>query len=232
MKIVILTLFPDMINAFVNESILGRAQENNLITIECLNIRDFSNNKHHKVDDYPYGGGTGMVMTAQPIYDCYKHALTLFEDRPYTIFMSPQGRTFNQQAAFELKDKKNLIIICGHYEGVDERVIEEIVDEEISIGDYVLTGGEIAAVAISDAICRLVPGVLANEDAYTMESHINNLLEFPQYTRPEEFNGRRVPDVLLSGHHKNIENWRLEQQILRTKQKRPDMYEQYLKNKE
>ena len=222
MKIDVLTLFPNMFEQIVGDSIIGRAQEKNLLEINLINIRDFSTNKHKKVDDYPYGGGTGMVMAAQPIYDAWK---STFKDdgKPFTIYLTPQGKVLNQKIAHELLDHHHIVLICGHYEGVDERVIDEIVDLEISIGDFVLTGGEIAAMALVDCIGRLVPGVLPSEEAYIQESHSDGLLEYPQYTRPETFMGRNVPEVLLSGHHANIEKWRLEQSKERTKTKRPDM---------
>lgn len=223
MRIDILTLFPEMVDNALSESIIGRARNNNLIEINCINIRDFSKDKHKRVDDYPYGGGNGMVMQPQPIYDACKSIIDSVEKRPVIIYMSPQGKVFNQQIAKELLKLEHIVLLCGHYEGVDERVIEEIVDYEMSIGDFVLTGGELPAIVIADCVARLVPGVLAEEASFTDESHYNGLLEYPQYTRPPEFMGRCVPEVLLSGHHKNIEQWRKEQSILRTKQKRPDL---------
>ncbi len=223
MRIDILTLFPEMVDNALSESIIGRARSNNLIEINCINIRDFSKDKHRRVDDYPYGGGTGMVMQPQPIYDACKSIIDSVEKRPVIIYMSPQGKVFNQSVAKELLEYDHIVLLCGHYEGVDERVIEEIVDFELSIGDFVLTGGELPAIVIADCVARLVPGVLAEEASFTDESHYNGLLEYPQYTRPPEFMGRKVPEVLLSGHHKNIEAWRKEQSILRTKQKRPDL---------
>ncbi len=223
MRIDILTLFPEMVDNALSESIIGRARSNNLIEINCINIRDFSKDKHRRVDDYPYGGGTGMVMQPQPIYDACKSIIDSVEKRPVIIYMSPQGKVFNQSVAKELLEYRHIVLLCGHYEGVDERVIEEIVDFELSIGDFVLTGGELPAIVIADCVARLVPGVLAEEASFTDESHYNGLLEYPQYTRPPEFMGRKVPEVLLSGHHKNIEAWRKEQSILRTKQKRPDL---------
>ncbi len=223
MRIDILTLFPEMVDGALSESIIGRARSNNLIEINCINIRDFSKDKHRRVDDYPYGGGTGMVMQPQPIYDACKSIIDSVEKKPVIIYMSPQGKVFNQSVAKELLAYEHIVLLCGHYEGVDERVIEEIVDFELSIGDFVLTGGELPAIVIADCVARLVPGVLAEEASFTDESHYNGLLEYPQYTRPPEFMGRKVPEVLLSGHHKNIEAWRKEQSILRTKQKRPDL---------
>lgn len=223
MKIDILTLFPEMVDNCLNESIIGRARSNNIIEINCINIRDFSTDKHRRVDDYPYGGGRGMVMQPEPIYRAYMSIAEKCDKKPYVVYLSPQGRVFNQNVAKELLEYDRIILLCGHYEGVDERIIEEIVDEEISIGDYVLTGGEIAAMAVTDAVCRMVPGVLAEEESFSDESHFNGLLEYPQYTRPPEFMGRKVPEVLLSGHHKNIMEWRKEQSLNRTLKKRPDM---------
>lgn len=222
MKIDILTLFPEMVDTILSESIIGRARNADIIDINCINIRDFANNKHNRVDDYPYGGGNGMVMQAEPIYSAY---LSTFSgaSKPYVIYMSPQGRVFNQGIARELLNKEHIVILCGHYEGVDERIIEEIVDEEISIGDYVLTGGELPAAVLCDCVCRMIPGVLSNEECFSDESHFNGRLEYPQYTRPPVFMGREVPEVLLSGHHANIEKWRKEQSLIRTRQKRPDM---------
>lgn len=223
MKIDILTLFPETVDTVLGDSIIGRAREKEIIEINCINIRDFSTDKHRRVDDYPYGGGCGMVMQPEPIYRAYKSIADNCDVKPHVIYMSPQGRVFNQGVAKELLNYEHIILLCGHYEGVDERIIEEIVDEEISIGDYVLTGGEIAAMAVADAVCRMVPGVLAEEDSFSDESHYNGLLEYPQYTRPPEFMGRKVPDVLLSGHHANILKWRHEESVKRTMKKRPDM---------
>jgi len=207
----------------MSDSIIGNAREKGIIEINAINIRDFSTNKHRKVDDYPYGGGSGMVMTPQPIYDAFMSIVNSVGYKPRTIYMSPQGRIFNQKIAREIKEYKHVVLLCGHYEGIDERIIEEIVDEEISIGDYVLTGGELPAMVVIDCVSRLVPGVLSSEESYTEESHYNGLLEYPQYTRPYEFMGRKVPDILLSGHHANIEKWRKEQSIERTIRKRPDL---------
>lgn len=218
-----LTLFPDMIKNVLNESITGRAVKNNIIDINYINIRDFADNKHNSVDDEPYGGGGGMVMQPGPIYRAYQSVTENLSYKPKVIYMSPQGKVFNQELAKELVKEEHLIFLCGHYEGVDERIIEEIVDYEISIGDYVLTGGEIPAMVVIDSISRLIPGVLSSSDSYTNESHYSGLLEYPQYTRPIEFMGRRVPDVLISGHHANIEKWRREKSIERTLYKRPDM---------
>jgi tRNA (guanine37-N1)-methyltransferase len=222
----ILTIFPEVIHSITNASILGRAQKNGLIKVNPINIRDFSKNKHHKVDDYPYGGGQGMVMTPEPIVNAYNHILKGLQYKPFCIYLSPQGRVFNQSLAVELKNNyQHLVFLCGHYEGVDERAIEEIVDIEISIGDFVLTGGEIPALAIIDSISRLVPGVLGSEASFEDDSFSNGLLEYPQYTRPYEFKGKKVPDVLLSGHHAHIEEWRRAQSLFRTYTKRPDLFD-------
>ena len=223
MRFDVLTLFPESFNLVMSDSIIGNAREKGIIEINAINIRDFSTNKHRKVDDYPYGGGSGMVMTPQPIYDAFMSIVNSVGYKPRTIYMSPQGRIFNQKIAREIKEYKHVVLLCGHYEGIDERIIEEIVDEEISIGDYVLTGGELPAMVVIDCVSRLVPGVLSSEESYTEESHYNGLLEYPQYTRPYEFMGRKVPDILLSGHHANIEKWRKEQSIERTIRKRPDL---------
>ena len=229
MRIDILTLFPDMMNGYLNESIIGRAQRANKVEIVCHNIRDYTLNKQKQVDDAPYGGGQGMIMNAQPIYDCFMAVCEMTGKRPHLVYMSPQGKPLNQEKLKELASLDNLAILCGHYEGVDERVIEEIVDEEISAGDYVLTGGELPALIVADGVTRLCDGVLSEDACYEQESHYNGLLEYPQYTRPEEWRGRTVPEVLRSGHHKNIENWKLEQSFERTKTKRPDMWEEYIK---
>ncbi|NLY43804.1 MAG: tRNA (guanosine(37)-N1)-methyltransferase TrmD [Clostridiaceae bacterium] len=228
MRFDVLTLFPSMFEAVLGESIIGRARSRGIITLNFINIRDYSEDKHRRVDDYPYGGGKGMVMQPGPIYNAYKSVVEGLEYKPKVIYLTPQGKVFNQAMAKELAKEKHLILLCGHYEGVDERIIEEIVDMELSIGDYVLTGGEIPAMAVIDAVCRLVPGVLGNEESFKDESHYSGLLEYPQYTRPPEFLGRRVPEVLLSGHHANIEKWRKEQSILRTCSKRPDLMDKIL----
>jgi len=221
-----MTLFPDTVGSMMNESILGRAQARGFIRIECHQIRDYTENKQNQVDDYPYGGGRGCIMQAQPLHSCWEHICSEAGRRIHTIYMSPCGKVFSQEDAKRLKNSYDrLILVCGHYEGVDERFIEECVDEEISIGDFVLTGGEIPAMAVADAVCRLVPGVLPSEECYTEESHWNGLLEYPQYSRPDIWMGRHVPDVLLSGHHANIARWRLKQSIIRTRLRRPDMYE-------
>lgn len=225
MRIDILTLFPEMCYAYLEESIIGRARKKGAITIECENIRDYTLDKHNRVDDTPYSGTTGMVMQAQPIYDCYRALCDKLQTAPHLIYMSPQGKTLTQQRALELSKMDNIAILCGHYEGVDERVIEEIADEEISCGDYVLTGGELPALTLADCIARMVPGVLPNEEAYTNESHFASLLEAPQYTRPYEWRGRTVPDILLSGNHAAVAAWKRQQSLLRTKQRRPDLLE-------
>lgn len=226
----ILTLFPDMVRDGLHTSILGRAVNNGHISMNIVNIRDYTLDKHKKVDDYPYGGGAGMLMQAQPIYDAHKEVCEQSGKRIRTVYVTPQGTVFNQQMAVDFSKEEDLIILCGHYEGVDERVLEEVVTDYVSIGDYVLTGGELAAMVMVDAISRMVPGVLSNEDSGVTESFYDNLLEYPQYSRPEVWHDKKVPDVLLSGHHKNIEKWRLEQSIQRTKERRPDLYEKYLAN--
>ncbi|HIV85636.1 MAG TPA: tRNA (guanosine(37)-N1)-methyltransferase TrmD [Candidatus Monoglobus merdigallinarum] len=224
MRFDILTLFPEMLEAVLGSSIIGRAQKNGLAEINYVNIRDFAFNKHRRVDDYPYGGGQGMVMQAEPIYLAYQSVADGLDYKPYTIYMSPQGKTFTQGTAKRLAKKySHIVLLCGHYEGVDQRVLDEIVDAEISIGDFVLTGGEIAAMAVVDAVVRLLPGVLKSEEAFSEESHYSGLLEFPQYTRPEVWRGRAVPEILLSGHHKNIENWKREMSIINTFKKRRGM---------
>ena len=228
MNFYILTLFPEMVMNGLSTSITGRAIESGKLHIEAINIRDYTKDKHNHVDDYPYGGGAGMVMQAQPVYDAYTALVEKIGRKPWVIYMTPQGRTFNQGIAQELSEKEDIVLLCGHYEGIDERVLEMIVDDYMSIGDFVLTGGELPAMAIVDAVSRLVPGVLNNEDSAEIETFYNNLLEYPQYTRPPEFMDRRVPDVLLSGNHKLINEWRLEQSIERTKANRPDMYEKYI----
>lgn len=223
MRFDILTLFPEMIEAVLGSSIIGRARDKGLLEINCVQIRDFANNKHRQVDDYPYGGGTGMVMQAQPIYDAYQSVCAGLDCKPYTVYMSPQGKTFRQSTAKKLSKRGHIVILCGHYEGVDQRVLDEIVDEEISIGDFVLTGGEIAAMAVVDAAARLIPGVLKCEESFSEESHFNGLLEYPQYTRPEVWHNKRVPEILLSGHHKNICAWKREMSIKTTFEKRRGM---------
>ena len=230
MRIDIMTLFPDSLGDMLCESILGRGQERGFIRIECHQIRDYSTNKQKQVDDYPYGGGRGCVMSAEPLYNCWNHICNEAGEKIHTIFMSPAGKKFDQSDACRLaREFDRLIIVCGRYEGVDERFIELCVDEELSIGDYVLTGGEIPAMVVTDAVCRLIPGVLPDDECFTQDSHYNGLLEYPQYTRPEIWLNKKVPDVLLSGHHENIKKWRQEQSLLRTKTRRPDMYEKAIK---
>lgn len=236
----VLTLFPDMIMQGLSESIIGRATQNGHIDIEAVNIRDYTLDKHKKVDDYPYGGGAGMLMQAQPVYDAYlaveeriqerrtSEGLQRHDKKTKVIYVTPQGEVFSQKKAVELSKEEDLIFLCGHYEGIDERVLEEIVTDYISIGDYVLTGGELPAMVMIDTISRLVPGVLNNDESALTESHADGLLEYPQYSRPEVWHDKKVPEVLLSGHHANIAKWRLEQAILRTKERRPEMYEAYM----
>ena len=230
MKIDILTLFPEMCEAVLSESIIGRARSAGNVEINCHNIRDYATDKHNHVDDTPYGGGTGMIMQAQPIYDAYMDLTKNGEEPYHLIYMTPQGKTLTQERVKELAKFDKVAILCGHYEGVDERVIEELAPEEISIGDYVLTGGELPALALTDAICRMLPGVLRNDEAFSNESHFDGLLEYPQYTRPPVWMGREVPEVLLSGHHENIAKWQNEQSLERTKNKRQDMYEKIVQN--
>ena len=218
----VLTLFPEMIEQTLSHSIMGRAQRDGLISIEATNIRDYTLNKQKHVDDYPYGGGAGMVMQGQPIYDAYQSLMPRAKGAR-VVYMTPQGRPFTQRVAEELAQEESLVFLCGHYEGVDERLIEEIVTDEISLGDFVLTGGELAAITIIDAVSRLVPGVLGKEESFADESFSDDLLEYPQYTRPPVFMGREVPEVLLSGHHANVAKWRREQALLRTAKKRPDL---------
>ncbi|MDR1217608.1 MAG: tRNA (guanosine(37)-N1)-methyltransferase TrmD, partial [Oscillospiraceae bacterium] len=224
MRIDIMTLFPDAVGDMLVESVIGRGQERGHIRVECHQIRDYSQNRQKQVDDYPYGGGRGCVMTAQPLYDCWEHICGEAGHRVHTIYMSPCGHVFRQEDAKRLAaDYTRLILVCGHYEGIDERFIDECVDEEISIGDFVLTGGEIPALAVADAVCRLIPGVLPDEECYTRDSHWDGLLEHPQYTRPETWRDRSVPPVLLSGNHAQIEKWRREESLKRTAERRPDM---------
>ena len=223
MKITIMTLFPEMCNAVLDESIIGRARKSGKIEIDTVNIRDFTLDKHNRVDDAPYGGGMGMLMQTQPIYDCFASLCSEDGKKPHLIYMSAQGKTLTQKRVKELSQLPNIAILCGHYEGVDERIIEEIVDEEISVGDYVLTGGELPALILSDSIARMIDGVLPNDEAKELESHYSGLLEYPQYTRPPEWHGRKVPDILLSGHHGNIDKWRREKSLERTLERRPDM---------
>lgn len=225
MNFFVLTLFPEMIEAVLGQSIIGRAQSGNLIEVKGINIRDYSKDKHRHVDDYPYGGGAGMVMQAAPICDAYEDLCKKLGERPRIIYMTPQGKVFNQKIAKELAAEKNLVFLCGHYEGVDERALKKIGAEYLSIGDYVLTGGELPAMVMIDSISRMVPGVLSNKESADFESFEDNLLEYPQYTRPEIYEGERVPDILLSGHHKNIARWRRQESIRRTWERRPELLE-------
>lgn len=221
----VLTLFPDMFRAVLGDSIINRAVEKGIIELNFIDIRDFTENKHRKVDDYPYSGGGGMLMAAQPIYDAYQSIAKNLDYKPFTVYMSPQGKVFDQKMAVELSEYKHIVILCGHYEGVDQRVLDMIADAEISLGDFVLTGGEIPAMAVIDAVSRMIPGVLANENSYSDESHFSGLLEYPQYTRPEEFMGVKIPEVLISGHHANINKWKRQEALRNTLKKRPDLLE-------
>lgn len=223
MRIDILTLFADMCNTVMSESIIGRARKNGKVTINCIDIRDYTLDKHRRVDDKPYGGGMGMVMAAQPIYDCFDALCRDIGSKPHLLYMTPQGKTLTQNRVRELAEFDNIAILCGHYEGVDERVIEALAPEEISVGDYVLTGGELPALIVADAVCRMLPGVLSSEECYTQESHFNSLLEYPQYTHPAEWKGKKVPDILLSGDHARVDRWRREKSLERTYYRRPDM---------
>ncbi len=225
MKFYVLTLFPDMIRQGFDISVTGRAMKNNLLELNAVDIREYSQDKHRHVDDYPYGGGAGMVMQPEPIALAYEDIVKDIKQKPRVIYVTPQGSVFKQSMAEEFAKEDELIFLCGHYEGVDERILEEIVTDYVSIGDYVLTGGELPALVMMDAISRLVPGVLNNEDSAEFESFHDNLLEHPHYTRPVEYRGKRVPDVLLSGHHKNIDRWRREQSLKRTLERRPDLLE-------
>jgi len=225
MKIDILTLFPEMCEAVLNESIIGRARKAEKVELQCHNIRDFANNKHNKVDDMPYGGGMGMVMSSEPIYNCYKSLYSEGEPKPHLIYLSPKGETLTQKKVVELSKLDRIVLLCGHYEGVDERVLDEIVDEQISLGDFVLTGGELPALCLADAVCRMLPGVLSDDLCFEDESHFSGLLEYPQYTRPAVWNGRAVPEVLLSGNHAEIAKWRRKQSLEITRELRPEMFE-------
>lgn len=228
MKIEIATLFPEMCEAVLSESIVGRARKAGKIQVSCRQIREYTMDKHRRVDDTPYGGGMGMVMQCEPIYNCYKAVCEETGTKPHTIYMSPKGKVLTEQRAVELSKMDNILIICGHYEGVDQRVLDKIVDEEISIGDYVLTGGELPALVLTDCVARLCPSVLSDDLCYTDESIYSGLLEYPQYTRPEVWEDMAVPPVLLTGHHKNIEKWRNEQSLELTKERRPDLYDKYV----
>ena len=229
----VLTLFPEMIEQGMHTSIIGRAIANGYLSINAINIRDFAFNKHQKVDDYPYGGGAGMLMQAEPVYLAYESVQEKLGYRPRVVYLTPQGSVFHQQMAREMAQEKDLVFLCGHYEGIDERVLDEIVTDYVSIGDYVLTGGELPAMVMMDSVSRMVPGVLSNQESGETESFAGNLLEYPQYSRPEEWHGQKVPSVLMSGHHANIEAWRREQSILRTAKRRPDLLKKAdLTNKE
>ena len=219
----VLTLFPEMIEQGMNTSIIGRAIAGGYLSVDAINIRDYAFNKHQKVDDYPYGGGAGMLMQAEPVYLAYQSIEEKIGYRPRVVYLTPQGSVFNQTMARDFAREKDLVFLCGHYEGIDERVLEEVVTDFVSIGDYVLTGGELPAMVMMDAVSRMVPGVLSNQESGETESFAGNLLEYPQYSRPEEWHGKKVPPVLLSGHHANIEAWRREQSVLRTAKNRPDL---------
>lgn len=231
MRIDIMTLFPDMCETVLSESIIGRARKTGKVEIVCTDIRDFSGNKHNKVDDSPYGGGMGMIMAAPPIYSCYKSLYGENEPKPHLIYMSPKGKTLDQKKVRELAELDRIVILCGHYEGIDERIIEEIVDEEISVGDYVVTGGELPAMILTDAVCRMLPKVLSEDICFEDESHFDGLLEYPQYTRPPLFNGREVPPVLLSGDHAKIADWRRLKQLETTRDRRPELFESLVLSK-
>ena len=251
MRFHVMTLFPEMIMSGLSDSIIGRALDKGAVSVEAVNIRDYAYNKHNKVDDYTYGGGAGMLMQAEPVWQCYKAIVDsvienspaeslrvlsetgetesdLNNKKPRVIYMTPQGKTFTQEIAKELSTEEDIILLCGHYEGIDERVLEEIVTDNISIGDYVLTGGELPAMIVIDAISRLVPGVLHNDESAEYESFEDGLLEYPQYSRPEVWHEKKVPEILLSGHHANVQKWRHEQSLARTKERRPDLYEAYM----
>lgn len=223
MIIDILTLFPEMCEAVLNTSVIGRAREKGLVIFECHQIRDYTKNRQKQVDDAPYGGGEGMLMTAQPIFDCFKAVEKLRGTKPRFIYMTPAGKTLTQQRVKELSEYENIAVLCGRYEGVDQRVIDVLVDEEISIGDYVVTGGEIPALILADAVSRMLPGVLSAQEGFMKESHFNSLLEYPQYTKPAVWNNMEVPEVLISGHHANIEKWRREQSLRLTLERRPEL---------
>ena len=228
MRINIATLFPELCEAVLSESIIGRARKQGHLEVTCWNIRDYTLDKHRRVDDIPYGGGRGMVMQADPIYRCYEAVCTQIGTKPHSIYMSPKGTVLTQQKALELSQKSDLFLLCGHYEGIYQRILDTMIDEEISIGDYVLTGGELPALVLTDAVARMCPGVLPAAVCFEEESHFHGLLEYPQYTRPEVWHDLAVPPVLLSGHHKNIADWRFSQSLQVTKEQRPDLYAAYL----
>lgn len=225
MRIDILTLFPAMCDTVMSESIIGRARQAGKVEINCVDIRDYTLDKHRRVDDKPYGGGMGMIMAPQPIYDCFQSLCDEIGKKPHLIYLTPQGKTLTQDRVKELAKLDNIALLCGHYEGIDERVIEALEPEEISVGDYVLTGGELPALIVADAVSRMLPGVLSDDECFEEESHFNSLLEYPQYTHPSSWQGREVPEVLLSGHHANVERWRRERSLERTYNRRPDMLE-------
>ena len=225
MRIEILTLFPDSVQDVLSDSVIGRAQERGFVTIRARQIRDYTASKQNQVDDYPYGGGRGAIMQADPLYRCWEAACDAAGGPCHTVYMSPCGHTFTQADAVRLSRYENLVLVCGHYEGIDQRFIDECVNEELSLGDFVLTGGEIAAMAVTDAVCRMVPGVLADPECFEDESHYNGLLEYPQYSRPAVWHGMEVPSILLSGNHENVKRWRRKQSLRRTRDRRPDMYE-------
>ena len=225
MRIDLITLFPEMCQNVMSESIIGRAQNKGALKIECHQLRDYAFDKHKRVDDAPYGGGMGMIMQVDPVYDCFQAICEKDGTVPHLIYLTPQGKTLTQKRVVELSKLDNIALLCGHYEGIDERVIEELQPEEISVGDYVLTGGELPALILADSVSRMLPGVLSNDECFEEESHFNSLLEYPQYTRPYEWRGRKVPDVLLTGHHANVDKWRREQSLKRTAERRPDMLE-------
>lgn len=232
MRIDILTLFPDMCDTVLSHSIIGRARQAKKVKINCIDIRDYTLDKHRRVDDKPYGGGMGMIMAPQPIYDCFSALCDEIGAKPHLIYLTPQGKTLTQERVKELSKLDNIALLCGHYEGIDERVIEALEPEEISVGDYVLTGGELPALIVADAVSRMLPGVLSDDECFEEESHYNSLLEYPQYTHPSVWQDRKVPEVLLSGHHANVDKWRREQSLKRTMERRPDMLENAQLNKE
>ena len=231
MRIDVATLFPEMCEAVLSESILGRARKKGCLDVNCWNIRDYTLDKHRRVDDVPYGGGRGMVMQADPIYRCYEAVCAQAQSVPHRIYMSPKGAVLTQQRALELAMMPHIFLLCGHYEGVDQRILDTVIDEEISIGDYVLTGGELPALVLIDTLVRMLPGVLPENLCFEEESHFNGLLEYPQYTRPAVWHDQEVPPVLLTGHHKNIAEWRLEPSLAVTRENRPDLYSRYLDKK-